>query len=124
MSVGSLGAPLTPRTLPSYHRYVGTRRTLISWLQRNVSPPCIVVPLTTDSYPDLRRYTQAAGLRARFFNDKFVNLSRYLVDALVGNVVQSTPLRLPLTAGCWGIVYGNERIFLGEGAYVERDHEV
>ena len=25
------------------------------------------------------------------------------------------PPRLPLTAGCWGIMYSDERIFLGEG---------
>lgn len=74
--------------------------------------------------PDPCRYTQAAGLRARFFNNKSVHLSRYLVDGLVGNNVESTPPRLPLTAGCWGVVYSDERIFLGEGMCVERDHKV
>ena len=28
----------------------------------------------------------------------------------------ATPPRLPLTAGCWGITYSDERIYLGEGA--------
>lgn len=31
------------------------------------------------------RGTQAAGLRARFFNDNSIHLSRFLVDGLVGN---------------------------------------
>ena len=34
----------------------------------------------------------------------------------MGNDDTATPPRLPLTARCWGIIYTDERIYLGEGA--------
>ena len=42
----------------------------------------------------------------------------------MGNSNQSNPPRVPLTAGCWGIVYSNENVYLGEGARVSFHHRV
>jgi hypothetical protein len=38
----------------------------------------------------------------------------------VGNGNQSNPPRVPLTAGCWGIVCCNEHIYLEEGTQIVR----
>ena len=44
-----------------------------------------------------------------------INLSRYLVDALVGDGSSGKPPRLPLKAGAWAFVYFDERIYAGNG---------
>ena len=61
---------------------------------------------------------KAAALRTRFFNNESIHRSRHLVDGLVGNNDRATPPQLPLTAGCWGVIYFNKHIYLGKGVWL------
>lgn len=54
--------------------------------------------------------------RADLFSKGSINLSRYLIDGLVGVVGSSlTPPRAPLKPGDWGFVYSSESIYVAKG---------
>ena len=81
---------------------------------RNLSPLSHPVP----QFTTIRAGRWTAG---EVFNYPSVHLSRHLVNGLVGNIGQSNPPRLPLMTGCWGIVYSDERVYLGKGVCVVRN---
>ena len=59
---------------------------------------------------------QARATRAEHFNKGNINLSRYLVDGLVGDGKGSmTPCRLPLKPNDWGFVFWDGGVYLVKG---------
>ena len=83
---------------------------------------CVICLPFLIPYLNSQRYVQAAGLRARFLiTRQFTSQGILLMGRLVGNIGQSNPPRLPLMAGCWGIVYSDESVYLGKGVCVVRN---
>jgi hypothetical protein len=59
---------------------------------------------------------QARATRAEHFNKGGINLSRYLVDGLVGDGKSSaTPSRLPLKPNNWTFVYWDGGVYVAKG---------
>ena len=57
--------------------------------------------------------------RAEHFNKGDINLSRYLVDGLVGDGMHSaTPARLPLKPNDWAFVYWDGAVYVAKGIIV------